>query len=175
VSEADVGRVRVNQPATFTVDAYPGRTFAGTVTSIREAPINVQNVITYDAVIGVSNPDLELFPGMTANVKVLVSQRTNVLKVPNAALRFRPSTPAGASRADSRVDAAAEKAVWILDANDNPQRVVVTIGETDGTFTEVTGGTLKPGDRVIVAALAKAADGAGARPGSPGGGRGPGF
>src|SRR4029450_3565827 len=70
VSEADVGRVRVNQPATFTVDAYPGRVFKGTVTSIRQAPINVANVITYDAVIGVSNADLKLFPGMTANVKI---------------------------------------------------------------------------------------------------------
>ena len=92
VSEADVGRVRVNQPATFTVDAYPGRMFTGTVTSIREAPINVQNVITYDAVIGVSNPDLKLFPGMTANVKILVNQRANVLKVPNAALRYHPTS-----------------------------------------------------------------------------------
>ena len=71
VSEADVGRVRVGMTATFTVDAYPGRMFKGTVTSIREAPINVQNVMTYDAVIGVSNPDLKLFPGMTANVKIL--------------------------------------------------------------------------------------------------------
>ena len=106
VSEADVGRVRVNQPAMFTVDAYPGRTFAGTVTSIREAPINVQNVITYDAVIGVSNTDLKLFPGMTANVRVLVSQRSNVLRIPDAALRYHPALaaahaagPAGTLRA----------------------------------------------------------------------------
>ena len=98
VSEADVGRVRVNQPATFTVDAYPGRTFAGAVTSIREAPINVQNVITYDAVIGVSNPDLKLFPGMTANVKILVTERSNVLRVPNAALRYHPASEPSAAR-----------------------------------------------------------------------------
>jgi len=69
VSEADVGRVLVGQPATFSVDAYPGRVFDGTVTSIRQAAINVSNVITYDVVIGVSNADLKLFPGMTANVK----------------------------------------------------------------------------------------------------------
>ena len=94
VSEADVGRVRVGQPADFTVDAYPGQVFHGTVTSIRKAPINVQNVITYDVVIGVSNPDLKLFPGMTANVKILVDQRTNVLKVPNAALRYHPADAA---------------------------------------------------------------------------------
>jgi HlyD family secretion protein len=160
VSEADVGRVRVDQPATFTVDAYPGRTFTGTVTQIREAPINVQNVITYDAVIGVSNPDLQLFPGMTANVKVLVSQRPNALRVPNAALRYHPASdtsqsarPAGSARAQ----AAPEKAVWVLDGKDKPRRVVVTTGETDGTFTEVTGGMLNEGDRVILAALTTAA------------------
>ncbi len=178
VSEADVGRVRVNQPATFTVDAYPGRTFTGTVTSIREAPINVQNVITYDAVIGVSNADLKLFPGMTANVKVLVSQRPNAMKVPNAALRYHPPSdssqgarPAGDT---SRAPAAQEKVVWVLDGKDRPRRVVVATGETDGSFTEVTGGALNEGDRVIVAALSKTAAATSRGPGA-GGGRGPGF
>jgi HlyD family secretion protein len=176
VSEADVGRVRVDQPATFTVDAYPGRTFTGTVTQIREAPINVQNVITYDAVIGVSNPDLQLFPGMTANVKVLVSQRPNALRVPNAALRYHPASgtsqsarPAGGARAQAEP----EKAVWVLDGKDKPRRVVVTTGETDGTFTEVTGGMLNEGDRVILAALTTSAATT-SRPGA-GVGRGPGF
>ena len=170
VSEADVGRVRVNQPATFTVDAYPGQTFNGTVTSIRKAPINVQNVITYDAVIGVANADLKLFPGMTANVKILVNQRPNVLRVPNAALRYHPaSEPAASRRHDGHGKGAApEKAVWILDANDKPQRVVVTTGETDGTYTEVTGGALKDGDRVIVAALAKRRPRPGSSPGPSG-------
>jgi len=176
VSEADVGRVRVNQPATFTVDAYPGRTFAGAVTSIREAPINVQNVITYDAVIGVSNSDLKLFPGMTANVKILVTQRSNVLKVPNAALRYHPASEPSATRGTTGVGKgiAPEKAVWILDGNGIPQRVMVSTGETDGTFTEVTGGALKDGDRVVVAALAMAAPASGSSPGAVGG-RGPGF
>ena len=180
VSEADVGRVRVNQPATFTVDAYPGQAFTGTVTSIRKAPINVQNVITYDAVIGVSNPDLKLFPGMTANVKILVNQRLNVLKVPNAALRYLPASeaaPAGGSKG-VRKGAAPEKAVWILGANNKQQRVVVTTGESDGTYTEVTKGGLKDGDRVIVAALANAAPASGGSPVSQSGskgGRGPGF
>jgi HlyD family secretion protein len=180
VSEADVGRVRVNQPATFTVDAYPGRVFVGNVTQIREAPINVQNVITYDAVIGVSNPDLKLFPGMTANVKIMVNQRPNVLKVSNAALRYHPASEpvAAAAGKSGRKGAAPEKAVWILDANDKPQRVVVTTGESDGTFTEVTTGALKDGDRVIVAALAKSAPASGGSPGAQSGskgGRGPGF
>jgi HlyD family secretion protein len=176
VSEADVGRVRVSQPATFTVDAYPGRTFAGAVTSIREAPINVQNVITYDAVIGVSNSDLKLFPGMTANVKILVTQRSNVLKVPNAALRYHPASEPSATGGTTGVGKgiAPEKAVWILDGNGTPQRVVVSTGETDGTFTEVSGGALKDGDRVIVAALAMAAPASGSSPGAVGGRR-PGF
>ena len=177
VSEADVGRVRVNQPATFTVDAYPGRTFTGTVTSIREAPINVQNVITYDAVIGVSNSDLTLFPGMTANVKVLVSERPNVLRVPNAALRYRPASepaPRAGASGGSRTPVSPEKAVWILDGKDIPRRVAVSAGETDGTFTEVTGGALQEGDRVIVAAVSKAAAVTSRSPGA-GVGRGPGF
>jgi len=176
VSEADVGRVRANQPATFTVDAYPGRTFTGNVTSIRKAPINVQNVITYDAVIGVSNSDLKLFPGMTANVKILVNQRVNVLKVSNAALRYQPASETAA--AGGGKGAAPEKAVWMLDANDKLQRVVVTTGESDGTYTEVVKGGLKDGDRVIVAALAKAAPASGGSPGSQTsrpGGKGPGF
>ena len=176
VSEADVGRVRANQPATFTVDAYPGRTFTGNVTSIRKAPINVQNVITYDAVIGVSNSDLKLFPGMTANVKILVNQRVNVLKVSNAALRYQPASETAAAGGDK--GAAPDKAVWMLDANDKPQRVVVTTGESDGTYTEVVKGGLKDGDRVIVAELAKAAPASGGSPGSQTsrpGGKGPGF
>src|SRR5690242_11771004 len=94
VDEADIGRVKVGQDATFTVDAYPGYMFHGKVTEVRKAPINVQNVITYDSVIAVSNPDLKLFPGMTANVKVLVDHRSAALKVPNAALRFKPAAAA---------------------------------------------------------------------------------
>jgi HlyD family secretion protein len=175
VSEADVGRVRVSQPATFTVDAYPGRTFTGTVTSIREAPINVQNVITYDAVISVSNADLKLFPGMTANVKILVNRRPGVLRVTNAALRYHPASSTPADSSARSAGRAAEKAVWTLDAHDKVQRVVIQAGESDGTFTEVTGGTLEDNDRVIVAALAKSAPVTGGTPGGPGGGRGPGF
>jgi HlyD family secretion protein len=180
VSEADVGRVRVNQPATFTVDAYPGRVFTGNVTQIRQAPINVANVITYDAVIGVANLDLKLFPGMTANVKILVNQRLNVLKVPNAALRYHPASETAAAGGGKgvRKGAAPETAVWILDMDNKPQRVTVTTGESDGTYTEVATGGLKDGDRVILAALAKAGAASGGSSGSQSGsrgGRGPGF
>ena len=174
VSEADVGRVQVGQPATFTVDAYPNTVFKGAVREIRKAPINVQNVITYDVVIAVRNEDLKLFPGMTANVKILVDQRHEVLKVPNAALRYRPAdAPRGGRRA-----AAQQEVVWVLEENNKPRAVPVTTGLSDGSFTEITGGGLKEGDRVITAALAKKDD-SGAAPGGLGrqGGmrRGPGF
>src|SRR5215470_16977443 len=90
VSEADIGRVQVGQTATFTVDAYPNTSFTGKVTQVRNAPITVQNVVTYDAVVQVANPDLQLKPGMTANISFLIAERQDVIKVSNAALRFQP-------------------------------------------------------------------------------------
>src|SRR2546425_3494030 len=91
VAEADVGVVSVDQSVDFTVDAFPTRTFHGKVVQVRNAPITVQNVVTYDTVIGVSNSDLKLKPGMTANVSILVAHRDNVLQIKNAALRYRPA------------------------------------------------------------------------------------
>ena len=93
VSEADVGTVEEGQHVNFTVDAYPNRTFIGRVTQIRNSPVTVQNVVTYDTVIGVTNSDFKLKPGMTATVSITTAQRTNVLKIPNAALRFKPPEP----------------------------------------------------------------------------------
>jgi HlyD family secretion protein len=90
VSEADIGRVSVGQTATFIVDAYPNIPFRGQVVQVRNAPITVQNVVTYDAVVQVANPDLKLKPGMTANVSFLIAERNDILKIPNAALRFQP-------------------------------------------------------------------------------------
>ena len=137
----------------------------------------MQNVITYDAVIGVSNADLKLFPGMTANVKILVTTRSNALRVPNGALRYHPALEPSASRGITGTgkETVPQKAVWILDGKGAPQRVEVSTGETDGTFTEVTGGALKEGDRVIVAALAVAAPTPGSSPGAAGGRGGPRF
>jgi HlyD family secretion protein len=91
VAEADVGILEVGQDVDFTVDAFPMRTFHGKVVQGRNAPITVQNVVTYDTVIGVSNPDLKLKPGMTANVSIIVAQKDNVLQIKNAALRYRPA------------------------------------------------------------------------------------
>jgi len=104
IDEADVGRLKVGQTATFTVDAFPRRSFSGEIRQIRKSPQNVQNVVSYTVVISAANPDLALLPGMTANVRVVVDQRDNALKLPNAALRFRPpgaaeATPAAASAA----------------------------------------------------------------------------
>ncbi len=90
IDEADVGRLRNGQAATFTVDAFPRRDFSGEIRQIRKSPQNVQNVISYTVVISAANPDLALLPGMTANVRIVVDRRDNVLKVANAALRFRP-------------------------------------------------------------------------------------
>jgi HlyD family secretion protein len=113
IDEAEVGRVREGQSATFTVDSFPGRTFQGTVGQVRKAALVVQNVVTYTAIIATSNPNLELFPGMTANVRIIIDTRENALKVPNAALRFRPAgagelrepggvpAPAGAPASDA--------------------------------------------------------------------------
>ena len=96
-SEADIGRIDTAQEATFTVDAYPEITFRGKVSEIRNAPQTIQNVVTYDVVIMVANPDLKLKPGMTANVTILVAHRDGALKIPNAALRFRPVGASGES------------------------------------------------------------------------------
>jgi HlyD family secretion protein len=90
VSEADIGKVAIGQETTFTVDAFPNLTFRGKVTDIRNAPMTIQNVVTYDVVIQVKNPDFKLKPGMTANASILVAYKENTLRIPNAALRFRP-------------------------------------------------------------------------------------
>jgi HlyD family secretion protein len=177
VSEADVGRVEVGQPTNFTVDAYPGRTFRGQVASIRKAPINVQNVVTYDVVVTVSNPDLKLFPGMTANVNILVAKHDDVLKVPNAALRFRPPEQAAAAKSGKKGlahhAASGSQTVWVLDrSKDKPRPVQIQTGLSDGTYTEVTSGDLKPGDQVITAALSAKGDSSSNAPARP---RGPGF
>ena len=106
IDEAEVGRIREGQTATYTVDSFPGRTFQGTVGQVRKAALVVQNVVTYIAVIATSNPNLDLFPGMTANVRIVVDTRENVVKLPNAALRFRPAGAPDARQTDEAGNAA---------------------------------------------------------------------
>jgi HlyD family secretion protein len=107
IDEADVGRLRVGLPASFAVDAFPRRSFAGEIKQIRKSPQNVQNVVSYTVVISAQNPDMALLPGMTANVRVVVENRASALKVPNAALRWRP---AGTADAKAPADVPAQQA-----------------------------------------------------------------
>jgi HlyD family secretion protein len=178
VGESDVGRAHVGQPATFTVDAYPGRKFRGQVAEVRQAPINVQNVVTYDVVVTVSNPDLKLIPGMTANVNILTDQRENALRIPNAALRFRPPETAAARPAMGRGAAGARReataqTVYIVGRDEKPAPVPVKPGISDGVYTEVAGGELAEGQHVIVGLTQTASAGRSPEPG--GGPRGPRF
>ena len=134
IDEADVGRLGVGQQASFTVDAFPQRNFTGEIRQIRKSPVNVQNVISYTVVISAANPNQSLLPGMTANVRVVVDSRDNVLKVANAALRFRP----------------APGRLWIPGPDGQPKAVAVRTGLTDGTSTELLEGPLKEGDEIII-------------------------
>jgi HlyD family secretion protein len=151
VDEADVGRVQVGQRANFSVDAYPGRQFPSQVAEIRRAPINNQNVITYDVVVTADNRELKLFPGMTANVKILVDERKNVLKIPNAALRFRPpenSTVHASSHGGWR---GRTQQIYFTDKDGTLLPIAVQTGLSDGNFTEVSSPDLREGMQVAIA------------------------
>jgi HlyD family secretion protein len=153
VAESDIGGVKVGQEVDFTVDAYPDITFKGKVWQIRQAPITVQNVVTYDVVIQVNNRDLKLMPGMTANVSIILQTRKDALRITNAALRFRMSDkPAGVGSA--AVGDKKGPSVWVLEDN-KPKRVPITPGISDGNYTEVASGDLKEGQQTIVEALRK--------------------
>jgi HlyD family secretion protein len=148
VDEADIGKIEVGQVAEFTVDAYPEITFKGKIVQIRNAPIVVQNVVTYDVVITADNPELKLKPGMTANVSIIVSTRKDVLRIPNAALRFKPES----HQDDSAVQK--ERCVWIVE-NQEPECVEVKTGIDDYGYTELVSGDLAQGQEVIVGYLNK--------------------
>src|SRR5262245_8062158 len=166
VSESDVGEARVGQKAIFTVEAHPHQTFEGRVVQVRRAPITVQNVVTYDVVIGVPNPEQLLFPGMTANVRILVEEHEGARLVPAAALRFDPH-PAGATASASDPPAGAEAPhVWVL-RDGRPERVPVGVGLDDGTHVEIEADSLPVGTPVIVDAAAAAGRRGGDAPRSP--------
>jgi len=179
VDESDIGRVKETQQANFTVDAYPGVTFPGRVQQIRHAPMNVQNVITYDVVVYVDNSDLKLFPGMTASVKILTDKLVGTLKVPSAALRFRPpdAPVKGTGGGKGRGGAAQMQTVYVLGDDLKAKPVRVRLGPGDGNFVAVVGGDLHEGDKLITAisgggAAPKAAGGAPPGFGGGGGGKG---
>lgn len=156
-SESDIGAIRQGDKASFTVDAYPDREFQGVVTQVRQSPQTVQNVVTYDVVIGVGNPDLTLMPGMTALTQIIIQQRTNVLRVPDQALRYAPG---GMSQA---VPANTPARVFVL-RGATPVAVAVTTGLDDGSFSEIVTGGLHPGDKVITAEQSAAAGAAAPQP-----------
>jgi HlyD family secretion protein len=148
VDEADIGKITVGQEVEFTVDAYPDHVFKGKVWQVRNAPITVQNVVTYDVVIQVGNPELKLKPGMTANVSIIISTKKDVLKIPNAALRFKPSEK-GLISSEKK-----GPGVWIIEM-DKPKRVAVSLGISDGNYTELVSREINEGQELIVESLAK--------------------
>jgi HlyD family secretion protein len=184
-SEADIGRIEQGQEATFTVDAYPEITFRGKVSEIRNAPQTIQNVVTYDVVIRVANPELKLKPGMTANVSIVVAHQENVLRVPNAVLRFRPEEEAatespekakkeasgsqaskrgkartGPTTGPATGPASAESQgrpgkVWTLTPEGKLVSIPVGLGITDGSFSQIVSGDLKEGMEVIAEQVSK--------------------
>ena len=188
IAESDIGRLRAGLEASFTVDAYPTERFRGRIREIRNAPQVVQNVVTYDAVIDVANPDLKLKPGMTATVNVVSERREGVLRVPNAALRFRPdaaggrpAAAAGAGGGTQRGGGAtaggpaagrdraerdpALRSVHVL-VDGAPVRREVRVGLSDGGYTEITGDGLREGE-LVVTGIEGQSGGGGARPGGP--------
>ncbi|MCW3847254.1 efflux RND transporter periplasmic adaptor subunit [Sphingomonas sp. LB-2] len=186
IDEADVGQVQQGQAATFTVDAFPGRTFPASITrvdlgsnlsaqSTTSTASTANTVVSYAATLSVANPDLKLRPGMTATAEITTMSKPDVLLVPNAALRFTPATPETAASPSGGIASAlvprrpnrrgnAEKeaggartgqqTVYVLGADNKPQPVKVSTGETNGTVTEIIGGDLKPGMKVVTGQLA---------------------
>ena len=157
-SEADMGGVKEGDKASFTVDAFPQRVFQGTVTQRRQSPQTVQNVVTYDVVVGVDNSDLALVPGMTASTTIIIDQRKDVLHVPNQALRY---VPGGLSAVEARgAGTATTKQPQIFLLRDGrPVAVTVVLGLSDDNFTEIVSGDLHPGDQVITSESNGAAGG----------------
>lgn len=166
VDESDISRARLGQPVSFTVDAYPNRTFTGNVTQIRSAPITVQNVVTYVVVVQVDNREQLLKPGMTANVSIETGRKENVLKLPSAALRFRPRSsgdkdkpkagaampqPKGAMPSGAKKTAAEQSGqkVFVLKEG-KPSAVKLQTGMSDTAYVEISDSPLKEGDEVIV-------------------------
>jgi len=199
IDEADVGQVKQGQDATFTVDAFPGKTFPAKITRVEQGSnLTVQDatassssttttttgqVVSYAADLSVSNPDLQLRPGMTATADITTSQKSNVLLVPNAALRFKPTAAAdpsasstsggiagalvprrprrGSADKTASVSRGGKQVVYIKGADGKPQAISVVTGLTNGTMTEITGGDLKPGMDVITGQLASGAQASG--------------
>ena len=157
IDESDLGNVQAGQSVSFRVDAYPADTFRGTVSQVRLNPTTVQNVVTYAAIIDAANPQLKLKPGMTANLTIEVARRDNVLRVPTAALRFKPAADVLTRFAAPGVKAPGGKAatVWVSNGT-RITPVSVTLGVSDGTQTEIVNAPFAEGSLVVTRASAAA-------------------
>jgi len=155
IPEADIGKIRAGQPVAFSVDAYGEEKFQGTVSQVRIAATIQQNVVTYPVIISAPNPDEKLLPSLTASVSIEVARHEKVLRVPNAALRFKYEPGAAASSAGSQGASGTTPAapgrhqVWVPDGNDL-KAVPVRPGITDGSYTEIIEGALKEGQEVVI-------------------------
>ena len=152
VAEADIGNLKIGLPVRFSVDAFADRQFAGKVKQVRLNPTVQQNVVTYNVVVAVDNPDEVLLPGMTAHVQIIVSRHENVLRVPNAALRFKPLKEEGgeaAGKNNRKEKARGGATVYRLDQGE-PKPVKIKGGISDGAYTEVLGDDIKLGESLVV-------------------------
>jgi HlyD family secretion protein len=152
VSESDIGDVREGETAEFGVDAFPDRVFEGTLGQVRQVPISVQNVTTYDVVVNVPNPEFLLKPGMTANVTITTARRDNVLRIPIQALRFSPTSLSALSAMPISTNPAGshERRVWVADSS-VIRPVSIVAGLDDGHYVEIVSGDLRPGESVVTA------------------------
>lgn len=157
VDETDIGKIAVGQDATFTVDAFPGRSFVAKVRQVRKAPQVQQNVVTYTVVLATANPDNILLPGMTAVVRITVSTTGSVLKIPLSALRFSPKPGEASAPAQTDVAAGKPATVWVADSAGKPQAVTIGIGDDDTTMVAMLSGSFKEGDPVMVGEVSNAA------------------
>jgi HlyD family secretion protein len=164
IDESDLGRIADGQQVTFTVDAYPSETFSGTVSQVRLNPTTVNNVVTYAAIIDAPNQALKLKPGMTATLTVEIARRQNVLRVPSAALRFKPTADV-LERLDSTPAQQSTKGptLWVANGKGIAPLAVKT-GAADATYTEIVGSTLVEGTTVVTRAAAAGDTSAAARP-----------
>ena len=157
IDEADVAKVHVGQVAQFTVDAMPTRTFEAVVRQVRESATNIQNVITYDAVMDVANSDLVLLPGMTANIRIPVQVRENVLRISNSALRYKPAAdkagPVVKPLPLSQQKQATQQTIYVLNNAGIPEPRKIQAGLSDGLYTEVVSGDLREGEAVVLQEL----------------------
>lgn len=148
VAESDIGLIAEGRAASFRVDAYPSRTFSGTISQIRYNATILDGVVTYVTLIEVKNDDYALRPGMTANVTFEVAKVENVVRIPNAALRFNPNPPDSATASQGSRGGPRVPTVYVMEKND-PKPLEVRIGLSDGTFTEFVAGGLQEGSAVI--------------------------